>query len=201
MNIIQQPTDVMKLLFVQDLRELQTNINEALVAVQTVTADPRTDTKLGKVGRLWFCTIATPITKLIVWSMNAGRKMSSKFNKILCLQCYVKIGKHILILIFYLHLDTGILIIEEMLSYGKSVQQTMLVRWSVEIDVDVATKWLFRLLWHGMLVLKPTIIVPSLTCFSMLKDQYLLTPFLFISSIRIEVECNFACRFWQKLLV
>ncbi|CAB3229190.1 unnamed protein product [Arctia plantaginis] len=50
-NIIQQPADVLKLLFVQDLRELQTTINEALVAVQTVTADPRTDTKLGRVGR------------------------------------------------------------------------------------------------------------------------------------------------------
>nr|XP_013190136.1 unnamed protein product [Amyelois transitella] len=50
-NIVQQPSDVLKLLFVQDLRELQTKINEALVAVQTVTADPRTDTKLGRVGR------------------------------------------------------------------------------------------------------------------------------------------------------
>lgn len=48
---IHQPSDVLKLLFVQDLRELQTKINEALVAVQTVTADPRTDTRLGKVGR------------------------------------------------------------------------------------------------------------------------------------------------------
>lgn len=50
-NMIQHPSDVLKLLFVQDLRDLQTKINEALVAVQTVTADPRTDTKLGKVGR------------------------------------------------------------------------------------------------------------------------------------------------------
>ncbi|XP_047989652.1 RNA transcription, translation and transport factor protein [Leguminivora glycinivorella] len=50
-NIIQQPSDVLKLLFVQDLRDLQTKINEALVAVQKVTADPRTDTKLGRVGR------------------------------------------------------------------------------------------------------------------------------------------------------
>ncbi|VVC88772.1 RNA transcription, translation and transport factor protein isoform X2 [Leptidea sinapis] len=48
---VQQPVDVLKLLFIQDLRELQTKINEALVSVQTVTADPRTDTKLGKVGR------------------------------------------------------------------------------------------------------------------------------------------------------
>lgn len=50
-NVIQQPADVLKLLFVQDLRELQTTINEALVAVQMVTADPRTDTTLGRVGR------------------------------------------------------------------------------------------------------------------------------------------------------
>ncbi|XP_059060165.1 RNA transcription, translation and transport factor protein [Achroia grisella] len=50
-NIIQKPADVFKLLFVQDLRDLQTKINEALVAVQSVTADPRTDTKLGRVGR------------------------------------------------------------------------------------------------------------------------------------------------------
>ncbi|KAF9809866.1 hypothetical protein SFRURICE_002096 [Spodoptera frugiperda] len=50
-NLIQQPSDVLKLLFVQDLRDLQTKINESLVAVQTVTADPRTDTTLGRVGR------------------------------------------------------------------------------------------------------------------------------------------------------
>lgn len=49
--IIQSPTDVLKLLFIEDLRDLQTKINESLVAVQTVTADPRTDTKLGRVGR------------------------------------------------------------------------------------------------------------------------------------------------------
>ncbi|XP_068627891.1 RNA transcription, translation and transport factor protein [Battus philenor] len=48
---IQQPADVLKLLFINDLRELQTKINEALVAVQSVTADPRTDTTLGRVGR------------------------------------------------------------------------------------------------------------------------------------------------------
>lgn len=50
-SVAQQPADVLKLLFLQDIRELQTKINEALVAVQTVTADPRTDTSLGKVGR------------------------------------------------------------------------------------------------------------------------------------------------------
>lgn len=50
-SIIKQPKDVLELMFIQNLRDLQTNINEALVAVQSVTADPRTDTKLGKVGR------------------------------------------------------------------------------------------------------------------------------------------------------
>ncbi|XP_023951082.1 RNA transcription, translation and transport factor protein [Bicyclus anynana] len=50
-NMVHQPTDVQKLLFIQDLRDLQTKINEALVAVQCVTADPRTDTTLGRVGR------------------------------------------------------------------------------------------------------------------------------------------------------
>lgn len=49
-NVVQKPTDVLKLLFLSDLRQLQTSINEALVAVQSVTADPKTDTSLGKVG-------------------------------------------------------------------------------------------------------------------------------------------------------
>ena len=42
---------VLSILYIQDLRELQTKINEAIVAVQNITANPKTDTKLGKVGR------------------------------------------------------------------------------------------------------------------------------------------------------
>jgi len=42
---------VLRLLHIQDLRVLQTQINEAIVAVQKVTANPKTDTRLGKVGR------------------------------------------------------------------------------------------------------------------------------------------------------
>lgn len=42
---------VLRLLYVQDLRDLQTRINEAIVAVQAITANPKTDTRLGKVGR------------------------------------------------------------------------------------------------------------------------------------------------------
>lgn len=41
---------ILRLLHIQDLRQLQTIVNETIVAVQNLTADPRTDTKLGKVG-------------------------------------------------------------------------------------------------------------------------------------------------------
>jgi hypothetical protein len=40
-----------QLLHIEELWELQTNINEATVAVQAVIADPKTDHRLGKVGR------------------------------------------------------------------------------------------------------------------------------------------------------
>lgn len=42
--------DVLRYLFIHDLRELQTKINECIVAVQALTANPITNTKLGKVG-------------------------------------------------------------------------------------------------------------------------------------------------------
>ena len=41
---------VLRYLFIRDLRELQTKINECIVQVQALTANPVTDTKLGKVG-------------------------------------------------------------------------------------------------------------------------------------------------------
>ena len=41
----------LRLLHIEDLRLLQTQINEAIVAAQSQTADPKTDTTLGKVGR------------------------------------------------------------------------------------------------------------------------------------------------------
>ncbi len=40
----------LRLLHAKELRELQTRINEAIVAVQSVTANPRVDERLGKVG-------------------------------------------------------------------------------------------------------------------------------------------------------
>ncbi|XP_055603163.1 RNA transcription, translation and transport factor protein isoform X2 [Uranotaenia lowii] len=41
---------ILRLLQIQNLRKLQTAINETIVSVQNITADPRTDTSLGKVG-------------------------------------------------------------------------------------------------------------------------------------------------------
>lgn len=40
----------LRLIHLENLREVQTKINEAIVAVQELTADPRTDKRLGKVG-------------------------------------------------------------------------------------------------------------------------------------------------------
>lgn len=42
---------VLRLLHITDLRDLQTRINELIVKVQSLTADPKTNIKLGKVGR------------------------------------------------------------------------------------------------------------------------------------------------------
>ncbi|KAI0241919.1 RNA transcription, translation and transport factor protein, partial [Lamellibrachia satsuma] len=41
---------ILRLLHIHDLRDLQDNVNQAIVAVQQITANPKTDTKLGKVG-------------------------------------------------------------------------------------------------------------------------------------------------------
>nr|CAG4634974.1 EOG090X0ARU [Alona affinis] len=45
-----QAANVLRFLFIHDLRNLQTKINECLVSVQALTANPKTDTTLGKVG-------------------------------------------------------------------------------------------------------------------------------------------------------
>ncbi|XP_029300846.1 RNA transcription, translation and transport factor protein [Cottoperca gobio] len=49
--ILNEAAQILRLLHIEELRELQTKINEAIVAVQAIIADPRTDYRLGKVGR------------------------------------------------------------------------------------------------------------------------------------------------------
>ncbi|KAH8310682.1 hypothetical protein KR044_002523, partial [Drosophila immigrans] len=49
--VLDYPMRILRLLQIQSLRQLQTQINETIVAVQSLTANPKTDTKLGKVGR------------------------------------------------------------------------------------------------------------------------------------------------------
>lgn len=49
-NITSKAAKVLQILQIQNLRKLQTVINETIVLVQNYTADPRTDTKLGKLG-------------------------------------------------------------------------------------------------------------------------------------------------------
>lgn len=47
---LDEAAKILRLLQVHNTRELQTVINETIVGIQEVTADPKTDTKLGKVG-------------------------------------------------------------------------------------------------------------------------------------------------------
>ncbi|CAB3377867.1 Hypothetical predicted protein [Cloeon dipterum] len=47
---IGQAVQIMRLLYLKDLRHLQTSINETIVALQGFTADPKTDIAMGKVG-------------------------------------------------------------------------------------------------------------------------------------------------------
>lgn len=48
---VSEAAKVLRLLHIKELRNLQTSINELIVAVQTVTANPKTDQSLGKVGK------------------------------------------------------------------------------------------------------------------------------------------------------
>ncbi|XP_049858216.1 RNA transcription, translation and transport factor protein isoform X1 [Schistocerca gregaria] len=49
--VLNQAAKILRLLYIHDVRDLQTKINECIVAVQSITANPKTDTKLGKVGK------------------------------------------------------------------------------------------------------------------------------------------------------
>uniref|UniRef100_A0A182MJU8 Carnitine deficiency associated protein n=1 Tax=Anopheles culicifacies TaxID=139723 RepID=A0A182MJU8_9DIPT len=47
---LEKATQILRLLQIRNMRSMQTTINETIVAVQNVTADPKTDSALGKVG-------------------------------------------------------------------------------------------------------------------------------------------------------
>lgn len=47
---LDEAAKILRLLQIHSVRHLQTTINETIVAVQELTANPKTDTKLGKVG-------------------------------------------------------------------------------------------------------------------------------------------------------
>lgn len=49
-RVINEASKILRLLYISDLRVLQTKINETIVTVQSLVADPRTDSKLGKIG-------------------------------------------------------------------------------------------------------------------------------------------------------
>lgn len=49
--IINEAAKILRLLHIKDLRELQSQINHAIVVVQALTANPKTDSRLGKIGR------------------------------------------------------------------------------------------------------------------------------------------------------
>eukprot|EP01087_Luapelamoeba_hula_P004392 TRINITY_DN14336_c0_g1_i1.p1 TRINITY_DN14336_c0_g1~~TRINITY_DN14336_c0_g1_i1.p1 ORF type:complete len:250 (+),score=41.79 TRINITY_DN14336_c0_g1_i1:20-769(+) len=49
--VVDRAVTVLRLLYTSDQRELQTCINDLIVAVQNFTASPKTDAALGKVGR------------------------------------------------------------------------------------------------------------------------------------------------------
>jgi len=48
---VDRAATVLRLLYIDDLRSLQTQVNEIVSTLQDFTANPKTDSKLGKVGR------------------------------------------------------------------------------------------------------------------------------------------------------
>jgi len=49
--LVDKAAMILRLLHLHDLRDLQTIINEVIVCAQNITADPKTDSRLGRVGK------------------------------------------------------------------------------------------------------------------------------------------------------
>lgn len=50
-KVLNNAAKILRLLHIKELRDLQTKINETIVSIQNVTANPKTDSSLGRVGR------------------------------------------------------------------------------------------------------------------------------------------------------
>jgi len=50
-DMLDSAATVLRMLYIEDLRTLQNDVNKLLVQVQEFTADPKTDSSLGRVGR------------------------------------------------------------------------------------------------------------------------------------------------------
>lgn len=50
-SAVNEAAKILRLLHISELRDLQTRINESIVKAQSFTANPKTDQRLGKVGR------------------------------------------------------------------------------------------------------------------------------------------------------
>lgn len=50
-KVLERAMKAMRLLYIDDVRALQTKINTTIVSAQTITANPKTDASLGQVGR------------------------------------------------------------------------------------------------------------------------------------------------------
>ena len=48
---LNEAAKILRLLHIKELRDLQTRINETIVLIQEVTANPKTDSSLGRVGK------------------------------------------------------------------------------------------------------------------------------------------------------
>lgn len=50
-NVLDSAGTILRMLYIEDLRELQNQVNSLLVQVQEFTGNPKTDSSLGRVGR------------------------------------------------------------------------------------------------------------------------------------------------------
>ena len=50
-KILNEAAKILRLIHIKELRDFQTSINETIVTVQSITANPKTDLSLGRVGK------------------------------------------------------------------------------------------------------------------------------------------------------